>query len=338
MSANPRLASNILVTAAAAVIVIAGLKSAAAMLVPFLLAIFIAVLSAPLMHWLTRHRVPDVIAVLLLVVGFLLIGTMLASFVGSTLNAFYKDMPFYEQKLQTLITTGVTWLRGMGVEVADNIIREYVNPGVVMRTVAKVFNGLGGVLTNTFLILFTVVFILLEASGFPNKVKKAFGEETQAFDHFERFSQSVQQYLMIKTLVSLGTGVAVSLLLVIIGVDYWALWGVVAFLLNYIPNIGSIIAAVPAVLIALIQLGPAAAALTAAVYVGVNTLFGNVVEPRLMGRSLGLSTLVVFLSLVFWGWILGPVGMLLSIPLTMVVKIALETRPQSRWIATLLDH
>jgi len=338
MSANPRLASNILVTAAAAVIVIAGLKSAAAMLVPFLLAIFIAVLSAPLMHWLTRHRVPDVIAVLLLVVGFLLIGTMLASFVGSTLNAFYKDMPFYEQKLQTLITTGVTWLRSMGVEVADNIIREYVNPGVVMRTVAKVFNGLGGVLTNTFLILFTVVFILLEASGFPNKVKKAFGEETQAFDHFERFSQSVQQYLMIKTLVSLGTGVAVSLLLVIIGVDYWALWGLVAFLLNYIPNIGSIIAAVPAVLIALIQLGPAAAALTAAVYVGVNTLFGNVVEPRLMGRSLGLSTLVVFLSLVFWGWILGPVGMLLSIPLTMVVKIALETRPQSRWIATLLDH
>lgn len=338
MSANPRLASNILVTAAAAVIVIAGLKSAAAMLVPFLLAIFIAVLSAPLMHWLTRHRVPDVIAVLLLVVGFLLIGTMLASFVGSTLNAFYKDMPFYEQKLQTLITTGVTWLRSMGVEVADNIIREYVNPGVVMRTVAKVFNGLGGVLTNTFLILFTVVFILLEASGFPNKVKKAFGEETQAFDHFERFSQSVQQYLMIKTLVSLGTGVSVSLLLVIIGVDYWALWGVVAFLLNYIPNIGSIIAAVPAVLIALIQLGPAAAALTAAVYVGVNTLFGNVVEPRLMGRSLGLSTLVVFLSLVFWGWILGPVGMLLSIPLTMVVKIALETRPQSRWIATLLDH
>jgi AI-2 transport protein TqsA len=338
MSANPRLAGNILVTAAAAVIVIAGLKSAAAMLVPFLLAIFIAVLSAPLMHWLTRHRVPDVIAVLLLVVGFLLIGTMLASFVGSTLNAFYKDMPFYEQKLQTLITTGVTWLRSMGMDVADNVIREYVNPGVVMRTVAKVFNGLGGVLTNTFLILFTVVFILLEASGFPNKVKKAFGEETQAFDHFERFSQSVQQYLMIKTLVSLGTGVAVSLLLVIIGVDYWALWGLVAFLLNYIPNIGSIIAAVPAVLIALIQLGPAAAALTAAVYVGVNTLFGNVVEPRLMGRSLGLSTLVVFLSLVFWGWILGPVGMLLSIPLTMVVKIALETRPQSRWIATLLDH
>lgn len=338
MTSDNRLAENLLVSAAAAVIVIAGLKSAAAMLVPFLLAIFIAVLSAPLMGWMTRHRVPQVLAVLLLVLGFLLLGTVLASFVGGTLNAFYRDMPLYEQKLQTLTSHGVTWLRSMGVEVADNVIREYVNPGVVMKTVASVFNGLGGVLTNTFLILFTVVFILLEASGFPQKVKRAFGEETLAFDHFERFSQSVQQYLMIKTLVSFGTGLTVALVLALLGVDYWALWGLVAFLLNYIPNIGSIIAAVPAVLIALIQLGPGIALVTAGVYVAVNMLFGNVIEPRLMGRSLGLSTLVVFLSLVLWGWILGPVGMLLSIPLTMVVKIALETRPQTRWIATLLDH
>ena len=338
MNPEKNLAGSLLVSAAAVVIVIAGIKSAAAMLVPFLMAIFIAVLSAPLMHWLTRHKVPDVIAVLMVVLGFLLVGTVLASFVGTTLNAFYRDVPVYEQKLQTLTSHGVAWLRSLGVEVADNVIREYVNPGVVMKTVASVFNGLGSVLANTFLILFTVIFILLEASGFPQKVKRAFGEETLAFTHFERFSQSVQQYLMIKTVVSFGTGVTVALLLALLDVDYWALWGLVAFLLNYIPSIGSIIAAIPAVLIALIQLGPGIAALTAVVYVVVNMLFGNVIEPRLMGRSLGLSTLVVFLSLVFWGWILGPVGMLLSIPLTMVVKIALETNPQSRWIATLLDH
>ncbi|MEL7401671.1 MAG: AI-2E family transporter, partial [Pseudomonadota bacterium] len=153
-----------------------------------------------------------------------------------------------------------------------------------------------------------------------------------------RFSSSVQQYLAIKSLVSLGTGITIGLILWIIGVDYAPLWALVAFLLNYIPNIGSIIAAIPAVLIALIQLGVGEALLVGLSYVLVNTVFGNVVEPRLMGRSLGLSTLVVFISLVFWGWILGPVGMLLSIPLTMVMKIALESRPQSRWIATLLDH
>ncbi|GGY50947.1 membrane protein [Bacterioplanes sanyensis] len=337
-SDESRLANNLVLTAAAAVVVIAGIKSAASMLVPFLLAVFIAVMSAPLMAWLTRHRVPSVLAVLLLVSLFVVIGMGLATFVGGTVNAFYQDMPLYEQKLNALLQQGIAQLRALGIEVANDLVKEYVNPGVVMKTVASVFNGLGGVLTNTFLILFTVVFILLEASGFPDKVKRAFGEQTLAFEHFARFSQSVQQYLAIKTLVSFGTGLVIAIALSIIGVDYAPLWGLVAFLLNYIPNIGSIIAAVPAVLIALIQLGLGSALLTAAVFVGANTLFGNVVEPRLMGRTLGLSTLVVFLSLVFWGWVLGPVGMLLSIPLTMVVKIALETRPQTRWLATLLDH
>jgi len=138
--------------------------------------------------------------------------------------------------------------------------------------------------------------------------------------------------------MSLGTGMTIGIVLWVIGVDYAPVWALVAFLLNYIPNIGSIIAAVPAVLVALIQIGPAAALATGISYIVINTLFGNVIEPRMMGRTLGLSTLVVFLSLVFWGWILGPVGMLLSIPLTMVVKIALETNPHSRWLATLLDH
>lgn len=332
------LASNIILTAAAAVIVIAGVKSAATMLVPFLLAIFIAVISAPLMRWLTSHKIPDVMAVLSILCGFILAGTMLATFVGSTLNAFYQDVPAYEAKLGGLVQQVVAWLKDMGVQVADNIVTEYVNPGAVMKMVGTVFNGLGGVLTNTFLILFTVVFILLEASSFPAKLKRAFGEQTTAFVQFERFSNSVQQYLAIKSLVSLGTGATIGLILWIIGVDYFALWALVAFLLNYIPNIGSIIAAIPAVLIALIQLGVGEAVLVGVSYVVVNMVFGNVVEPRLMGRSLGLSTLVVFLSLVFWGWVLGPVGMLLSIPLTMVMKIALENRPQSRWIATLLDH
>ena len=338
MSGDHPRASHLLVGAAAAIIVIAGLKSAAALLIPFLLAIFIAILSAPLMHWLTARRVPGVVAVLIMLVMFLLIGVILVSFIGGTLNAFYQDMPLYQHKLQQLTNEAIAWLSHLGIEGADTMLPEFADPAVVMNAVALIFNGLGGVLANTFLILFTVIFILLEAAGFPAKVKRAFGDDTQAFAHFERFSIAVQRYLFLKTLISLGTGAVIALVLALMGVDYWALWGLIAFLLNYIPNIGSILAAVPAVLIALIQLGPVMAAATAAVYVIVNTLFGNIIEPRLMGQSLGLSTLVVFLSLVFWGWILGPVGMLLSIPLTMMAKIALETRPQTRWAATLMDH
>jgi predicted PurR-regulated permease PerM len=122
----------------------------------------------------------------------------------------------------------------------------------------------------------------------------------------------------------------------VIGVDFPILWGLLAFLLNYVPTIGSIIAAVPAVLLALIQLGPASALAVTGCYVAINIGMGNVIEPRYMGRGLGLSTLVVFLSLVVWGWLLGPVGMFLSVPLTMTAKMALEANPSTTWIAYLL--
>lgn len=331
-------ASSRLLMLAATMIIIAGIKAAATVMVPFLLAVFVAVVSAPLMLWFTRRGIPDVVAVLLMLMLFLLAGGGLTLFLGGTINAFYGDIPVYEARLMEM-TAGLTeWARGHGADVPDNLVSEYFNPGMVLAMVGTIFNGLGGVLANALLILFTVIFILLEAPGMPDKLRRAFGDETMAFEHFARFSDLVQQYLAIKTLVSLGTGITIGIALWIIGVDYAVVWALMAFLLNYIPNIGSIIAAVPAVLIALVQLGGGEAVATIVVYVVANTLFGNVIEPRMMGRSLGLSTLVVFLSLVFWGWVLGPVGMLLSIPLTMVVKIALEVRPQTRWLATLLDH
>ena len=132
------------------------------------------------------------------------------------------------------------------------------------------------------------------------------------------------------------TGVIIGVALWLIGVDYPVLWGVLAFMLNFVPNIGSIIAAVPAVLLTIVQLGIGPAFLVAVVYVAVNILIGSILEPRFMGKGLGLSTLVVFVSLIFWGWVLGPVGMLLSVPLTMIFKIALESSPETRWIAVLL--
>ncbi len=142
--------------------------------------------------------------------------------------------------------------------------------------------------------------------------------------------------MSIKTSTSLLTGVSVSICLGLIGVDYPVLWGLMAFLFNYVPNIGSIIAAIPAILLALIQLGPWATFWAGLSYVLINVLVGNLIEPRYMGKGLGLSPLIVFVSLVFWGWVLGPVGMFLSIPLTMTLKIALDSSHESRKFARLL--
>ena len=125
--------------------------------------------------------------------------------------------------------------------------------------------------------------------------------------------------------------------LALIGLDYALLWATLAFLLNFVPNIGSIIAAVPAVVLALIQLGFMGSLEVALVFIVINIMVGSVFEPKYMGEGLGLSTLVVFLSLIFWGWVFGPVGMLLSIPLTIMLKLALQTDAETIWMALLLD-
>ena len=178
--------------------------------------------------------------------------------------------------------------------------------------------------------------MLFEAESVPKKIHIALDDPSMKMQQVDKFLVSVKNYLAIKTLVSLGTGLIIGLWLYFLGVDHFLLWAVLAFLFNYIPNIGSIIAAVPAVLLAFVQLGPATAGFTALGFVVSNMVMGNVIEPRYMGRGLGLSTLVVFLSLIFWGWLLGTVGMLLSVPLTMIVKIALESSPDTRWVALLL--
>ena len=150
------------------------------------------------------------------------------------------------------------------------------------------------------------------------------------------FSQHAKRYLVIKTLISAATGLVIWLWLLILGVDYPVLWGTLSFLLNYVPNIGAIIAALPVALLALVQLGVGSALLTVLGFAVVHIVVGNIIEPKLMGKGLSLSTLVVFLSMVFWGWVLGPIGMILSVPMTSLVKIALESYEGTRGLAIML--
>src|SRR5690606_381168 len=185
--------------------------------------------------------------------------------------------------------------------------------------------------------ILTMVLILVEGHTVPAKLRALSGDPNADISKYRRIATEVQSYLAIKSVLSLITGLLVGVWCAIVGVDFAALWGLIAFLLNYIPNIGSIIAAVPAVLLALVQLGWGSAAAVLAGYVVVNTVVGNVVEPMWMGKKLGLSTTVVFLSLVVWGWIWGAVGMLLSVPLTMIIKIMLENSRDYGFIATMLD-
>ncbi|BCR06835.1 membrane protein [Desulfuromonas versatilis] len=327
---------RILLSAAAFVVVVAGMRAAQSMLVPFLLAAFLAVICSPPVFWLQRRRVPAPLAVTLVVLGILAVELVVAALVGTSVDDFYRNLPSYQARLKQEAATLIGWLGRLGIEPPDRSLAEQIDPGAAMRLVANMLSGLGGVLANTFLILLTVIFMLLEAAGFSAKLRAAFGDGPRIFASLGRFVEGLKRYLAIKTWVSLGTGAAVAGLLAILGIDFPILWGLLAFLLNYVPNIGSIIAAVPPVLLGYIQFGAGRALLAAAGFLLANVVFGNVIEPRFMGKGLGLSTLVVFVSLIFWGWVLGPVGMLLSVPLTMSVKIALETGEDTRWLAVLL--
>ncbi len=328
--------NRILLVLAALIIIFAGLKTAQALIVPFLLAFFISIICAGPFFWLQNRKVPAPVAMLIVISVVMLGGLGVLTIVGTSVNDFTNQLPSYQQKLRLQTLELFSWLESFGIHLSKNIILEHFDPGALMQSAASMLATAGGVLTNSFMILLTVIFILLEAAGMPGKLRAALLDADTSLATFDKFVHGVKQYLAIKTLVSFVTGIIIALGLLLLGLDYALLWGMIAFLLNYVPNIGSIIAAIPAILLASVQLGILPALLVGVLYLATNLVMGSVIEPRLMGQKLGLSALVVFLSLVFWGWILGPVGMLLSVPLTMIVKIALEVNDSTRWLAILL--
>ncbi len=333
-------ASRALIVSAALVIVIAGMRYAAPLLVPFLLAVFIAVISYPLMCKLQNKGLPKGLALTLVMLLVIFIGLGLTFLVGSSITDFSQTLPEYQQRITAEWGDALLWLNDHGISVTDSI-KEVADPAAALGLVSSILKGFGSVLTNSFLIILTVVFILMEAAGFTQKFiglnKTGSAQPVAGGQLFSQvFVDKLRSYMSMKTIISIATGVIIAMAMWLIGVDYPVLWGVLAFMLNFVPNIGSIIAAVPAVMLALVQLGFSSALIVAAVYVTVNVLIGSIIEPKYMGKGLGLSTLVVFVSLVFWGWVLGPVGMLLSVPLTITVKLALDSKPETQWLGHLL--
>ncbi len=327
---------RILLAGAALVVIIAGLRAARELVVPFLLAVFIAVLCLSILGWLRRKGLPHWLAVLLIMLTFLLLGSVLALFVGVSVNSFIQALPDYVSRMDVQITAFLDWLKTRHINLSIQALADFINPGKAMTIIQTVVSALLGIISDGLVVLLIVLFGLVEVPSFPGKLRAAAKNPEKTLAAIAQFRRTAQQYVLTKTITSATTAVAIYIFLMILGVNYALLWSLLAFLLNFVPYIGSFLAAIPAVLLALAQFGAGYAALTVLGYVCINTGVG-ILEPRLMARRIqGLSALVVFLSLIFWGWILGPVGALLSVPLTTVVKIALQSYHDSRWAAALL--
>ena len=268
------------------VIILCGIRFAAEIIVPFILALFIAVILNPLVQHMVRWRVPRVLAVSILMTIIVMAMVLLLAYLGSALNELTQ---------------------------------------------------LSNAMSSIFLLLLTVLFMLLEVPQLPGKFQQMMARPVEGMAAIQRAIDSVSHYLVLKTAISIITGLVAWAMLAALDVRFAFVWGLLAFALNYIPNIGSVLAAIPPIAQVLVFNGFYEALLVLAGYLLINLVFGNILEPRIMGRGLGLSTLVVFLSLIFWGWLLGPVGMLLSVPLTIIVKIALEQTAGGQSIAVLLS-
>ena len=327
---------RILFAAASTVVIIAGLKSAQSILIPFLFALLLAMLGSWPLLWLKKIKVPTGIAVVLvaalMIILFMGIGTLLAV----SAEEFTLMLPTYRDKLVDFIGFAAEWLRSHGIPVSQQMAYEAVNPESMLNIATGTFKGIIGAFSGTVLVLVIMSLMLLEAAVFRLKSRAAL-EDSVDMESIGRVAKDIQRYLAMKTFTSMVTGVLIWLWTSAMGVEFAVLWGLIGFILNYIPFVGSIIAAIPACILTLITGGVGISAILTAGYILINIGVSNFFEPILMGRRLGLSPLVVFLSLVFWGWVWGPGGMLLSVPLTMVVKIFLEHSDDFRWIAVLMD-
>ncbi|AKO45025.1 AI-2E family transporter [[Haemophilus] ducreyi] len=342
MNQQPYL-TKVLVTIAAIIIILAGIKMAGEIIIPFLRSLFIAIICSPIIKFMTNRRIPLGMAITILLGLIVLIFFLLAGMVNSAVQEFTASIPQYKVLLGQRLETIFNLLNHyhLPLNITQEEIANKFDPSSIMNFVSRLLLSFSGVLSNLFVLLLVLIFMLLESPVAKYKLALVLSpdDDLSNEEHYiERVLEGVIGYLGVKTIISVLTGLSVCLLLVLLNVQYAVLWGILIFLLNYIPNIGSILGSIPVVLQALLLNGFTVGLTVLIGVVAINMLFGNVVEPKMMGKRLGLSTLVVFLSLLFWGWLLGTVGMLLSVPLTMSLKIALESSPSTRRYAVLLGH
>ncbi|MGJ8517712.1 AI-2E family transporter [Carnimonas bestiolae] len=329
---------NMVLVLASIFIVFGGLKVGSDLVIPILLSLFFAVLCAQPVRWLKEHGWNVTLAVTVVLVVALIVLGLISLLIGSQFAQFSEQWPRFADRLSELYNQGIGILEGWGLPIDQQAIVEKFDPSQLMHYVPALLGGVGDTLSQTVIILVMAIFMVFEIIDLPSKLRSAFNNADTSIERFSQFSESLTRYLIVKSEIGLICGVATTVVCWILGVQFALIWGVLAFLLNFIPNIGAFLSAIPPVIMALVmpEVGVMSAVILAVILGLVHFISGNVFEPRMMGQALGISSLMAFLSLVVWGWVLGPVGLLLSVPLTMSLKILFDCHPGTRWLSVLI--
>jgi predicted PurR-regulated permease PerM len=320
---------------AALVIIVAGIRAASDIIVPLLLAVFFAIVLNPLVVWFMHRGLQRGLAVIVVVITMLILMSLVIGVLASSLNEFATRLPEFNQMLTERALQLERLIPG-NQHLSPERLLQRMDSERMVSFATTLMTQLSGAMVSVVVLVMTVIFMLMEVRHIPYKLRFALNNPRIHIASLHRALKGVSHYLALKTLMSLLTGITTWVGLKLLGVEFALMWSVLAFLLNFIPNIGATISAIPPMLQAMLFNGWYECLMVGALFSAIHMVIGNIIEPRVMGRRLGMSTLVVFLSLLFWGWLLGPVGMLLSVPLTSVCKIWMETTKGGSKLAILL--
>jgi predicted PurR-regulated permease PerM len=326
-----------LIGGASIFIVVFGMKYASSILSPIILAFIIAVSTIPLVKWLIRKGVPDWLALLITIALLIVIIVGLIALIGVSIDELIVTLPQYADNLQGQKESLQALLGNLGIGAEQLPSLSSFDPSKLLEDIGGMLGGIVGVLSGVVLMLLVLIFMLLDTAGFTTRLKIGFPENDPTMVRFSGLVRDLRQYVSITTKINFFVGLVDTIFLLILGVDFALLWGLLAFLLGYIPSVGFWFALIPPFILSLFEFGITKSLIVLVGYVLINGGVQNFLQPKMMGSGLNLSPLVVVISLFFWAWVLGPIGALLAVPMTIIVKeIFLEGFDDTRGLAGLM--
>ncbi len=328
-----------LISVIAVIMLGAVLKIASSILLPLVIAVFLSFIVAPIVNFLDRPHIPRILAIVVVILIFFGFIFLVFLFLQTSINSLIREYPKYAARFVEL-NEQFTESMQQRFEISVNLSEDINWQGALRDYLVLVSGSFMQFITSFVVVLIFLIFILLERPFFKYKLAHAFGEETgkQIGRIIEHINQQVGRYINIKFFISLATGILVYFFLRIIGMDFALVWGVLAFLLNFIPSIGSTIVLIVTITMGVVQFYPHVGKIVAVALSmsGTQLFIGNILDPRIQGQRLDLSPFLILFSLIVWGWIWGPVGMFLAVPITVVIQIVCFNIPALRPISILM--
>lgn len=331
-----------LIGGASIVIIIAGLKASSGIVGPILFAFTVTLLIVPILQWLKKKGLPSWLAITVLSGSLFLFFWLFGLLVFNSVQLLIDKLPIYQLQIERQITplseSADSLSKQWGVDTNVLLPKEVQSGSTIAGTIVSFLRGIVESSTNVGFFLFTVLLMLIASDNVIKKSRKYFRDHKHFSEEFADWSGNIQQQYKIQTMSNLISAVLVTTLLAVMRIDFALLWGILAFMLAYIPNIGIIISSIPPIILAFIQYGPIGALIVAGCIIALNIVMDNIVTPRFMGKGLEIPASVVFLSFIFWSYVFGLLGAFLALPITLAIRALLLSRPKMKYFGELLSN